>query len=156
VQTTYKQRGIDYLARNTDSPTLRKIQNFEQLTADDITELERIFFEELGTREEYDKLVEGHPYKNNVAAFIRVVNGINRKKALEIYSQFIDNENLTATQELYLKNILDYVSVNGDIETKNFVEYPLKNLDWRFAFGDSFIHLKDFVKQIHNVILTTA
>ena len=156
VQTTYKQRVIDYLANNTDSPTLRKIQNFEQLTADDIKELERIFFEELGTREEYDKLVEGHPYKNNVAAFIRVVNGIDRKKALEIYSQFIDNENLTATQELYLKNILDYVSVNGDIETKNFVEYPLKNLDWRFAFGDSFIHLKDFVKQIHNVILTTA
>ena len=70
IQTTYKQRVIDYLAKNTDNPTLRKIQGFEQLTSGDFAELERIFFEELGTREDFNELAEGHPYKNNVAAFI--------------------------------------------------------------------------------------
>ena len=84
IQTTYKQRVIDYLAQHTDNPTLRKIQDFEQLTSGDFAELERVFFEELGTREEYNELAEGHPYKNNVAAFIRVINGIDRKKALLI------------------------------------------------------------------------
>ena len=156
IQTTYKQRVIDYLAQNTDNPTLRKIQDFEQLTSGDFAELERIFFEELGTREEYDELAEGHPYKNNVAAFIRVINGIDRKKALQIYQNFIEGNNLTSEQELYLKNILDYVSVNGDIETKNFMEYPLKALNWRVTFGDHFVQLKDFVKQIHQVILASA
>ncbi|MDA6854677.1 hypothetical protein OSL50_26375, partial [Escherichia coli] len=34
-------------------------------------------------------------YKNNVAAFIRVINGIDRKKALQIYQQFIEGYNLT-------------------------------------------------------------
>ena len=85
IKTTYKQRVIDYLAENGGNDTLRKIQHFEQLSSADIEELERIFFEELGTRDEYDKLTEGHPYKNNVAAFIRVINGIDRKKALQIY-----------------------------------------------------------------------
>ena len=126
IQTTYKQRVIDYLAKNTDNPTLRKIQGFEQLTSGDFAELERIFFEELGTREDFNELAEGHPYKNNVAAFIRVINGIDRKKALQIYQNFIEGNNLTSEQERYLKNILDYVSVNGDIETRNFMEYPLK------------------------------
>ena len=156
IQTTYKQRVIDYLAKNTDNPTLRKIQDFEQLTSGDFAELERIFFEELGTKEEYDELAEGHPYKNNVAAFIRVINGIDRKKALQIYQNFIEDNNLTSDQELYLKNILDYVSVNGDIETRNFMEYPLKALNWRVTFGDHFVQLKDFVKQIHQVILASA
>jgi len=156
IQTTYKQRVIDYLAQNTDNPTLRKIQGFEQLTSGDFAELERIFFEELGTREDFNELAEGHPYKNNVAAFIRVINGIDRKKALQIYQNFIEGNNLTSEQERYLKNILDYVSVNGDIETRNFMEYPLKALNWRPTFGDNFAKLKDFVNQIHQVILATA
>jgi type I restriction enzyme R subunit len=156
IRTSYKQRVIDYLAQNTGNPTLRKIQNFEQLTAGDFAELERVFFEELGTREEFDKLAEGHPYKSNVAAFIRVVNGIDRKKALQIYQDFINDNNLTSEQERYLKNILDYVSVNGDIEVKNFMEYPLKALNWRVTFGDHFMNLKDFVKEIHQVISITA
>ena len=156
VRTSYKQRVIDYLAQNTGNPTLQKIKNFEQLTAEDIAELERVFFEELGTREDFNKLAEGHPYKSNVAAFIRVINGIDRKKAMKIYQYFVDGHNLTSEQELYLKNILDYVSVNGDIDNKNFMEYPLKMLNWRVTFGDNFIHLKNFVKQIHQVISMTA
>jgi type I restriction enzyme R subunit len=106
----------------------------------------------LGTKDEYNALTEGHPYKNNVAAFIRVINGIDHNKALQIYQQFVDGYNLTSEQEQYLKNILDYVSMNGDIETKSFMEYPLKQYNWRAIFGDHFVNLKDFIKQIHGVI----
>ena len=156
IRTSYKQRVVDYLAQNTGNPTLQKIQQFEQLTADDFAELERVFFEELGSREEFDKLAEGHPYKTNVAAFIRVVNGIDRKKALQIYQEFINDNYLTSEQERYLKNILDYVSVNGDIEVRNFMEYPLKAYNWRGTFGANFVSLKDFVKEIHQVISISA
>lgn len=156
LRATYKQRVIEYLASHSDNDTLRKIQNFEQLTAEDFNELERIFFEELGTRDEYNELAEGHPYKHNVAAFIRVINGIDHKKAIEIYQNFIEGYNLTSEQELYLKNILDYVSVNGDINNKNFMESPFKDVNWRLIFGNQFVKLKDFVKQIHQVITTTA
>ena len=102
IQKTYKQRVIDYLAAHSDNATLRKIQNFEQLTAADFAELERIFFEELGTRDEYNNLAEGHPYQSNVAAFIRVINGIDRKKALAIYQNFIEGNNLPSEQARYL------------------------------------------------------
>ena len=155
-QATYQQRVVDYLAEHTDLAVLRKIQNFEQLTNEDIAELQRIFWEELGTREEYNTMTQGKRYNQNVAAFIRVINGIDRQKALQIYAQFIKDSDLTAEQEQYLKNVLDYVSVNGDIQLGDFMEYPLKNVDWRVAFGNQFVSLKDFVKRIHQVITTSA
>ena len=52
--------------------------------------------------------------------------------------------------------MLDYVSVNGDIQLGDFMEYPLKNVDWRVAFGNQFVNLKDFVKRIHQVITASA
>lgn len=150
--TTYKQRIIDYLLHNTNSRVLRKIQEFEQLTSDDFTELERILFEELGTHEDYNKLTDGHPYKNNIAAFIRVINGIDRKKAFQIYQQFINSYELTSEQELYLKDILNYISVNGDVEIKAFMEFPLNTLNWVGTFGKNIVALKDFVQRMHLVI----
>ncbi len=116
LKATYKQRVIDYLATHTDNPTLKKIQNFEQLSSSDMVELQRVLWEELGTREEYNEFTDGKRYSMNVAAFIRVINGIDRKKALEKYATFIKGADLKAEQEQYLRNILDYISVNGDIE----------------------------------------
>ena len=152
LRATYKQRVIEYLANNTGNPTLAKIQNFEQLTTSDINELQRVFWEELGTREEYNEMTLGKRYNNNVAAFIRVINGIDRKKALEKYAEFIKGTDLNSEQEQYLKNILDYISVNGDIQLSDFMEYPLKHYRWRDVFGNQFVSLKDFVKEIHQVI----
>ncbi|MBQ0023029.1 MAG: helicase, partial [Prevotellaceae bacterium] len=149
-------RVIDYLANNTGNPTLAKIQNFEQLTTSDINELQRVFWEELGTREEYNEITVGKRYNNNVAAFIRVINGIDRKKALEKYTEFIKGADLSAEQEQYLKNILDYISVNGDIQVSDFMEYPLKLYRWRDVFGNQFVSLKDFVKEVHQVIEVVA
>lgn len=156
LQATYEQRVIEYLAEHTDNAVLRKIQNLEQLTASDIEELQRIFWEEIGTREEYDTMTQGKRCHTNVAAFIRTINGIDRTKALQIYAEFIKHENLTSEQEQYLKNILDYVCANGDIELRDFMEYPLKEVQWRIIFNDKFTGLKDFVKKIHQVISTSA
>lgn len=152
LQATYEERVIDYLAKHTDSEVLRKIQNFEQLTADDVNELQRIFWEELGTRSEYDKATSGRRYNNNVAAFIRVIQGVDRKKALAMYARFIKDSDLTGEQERYLKEILNYISENGDLLMSDFMEYPLNRNKWRDVFGEHFVGLKDFVNELHNVI----
>ncbi len=107
LKATYRQRVIEYLAKNSQNPVLKKIQNFEQLSADDLNELQRIFWEELGTQEEYREETGGKPYLTNVAAFIRVINGIDRQRAMEKYSKFIANAPLNARQEEYLKEILN-------------------------------------------------
>lgn len=156
LQETYRQRVVEYLAEHTGNAVLKKIQNLKQLTTADIEELQRIFWEELGTREEYDALTHGQRCNTNVAAFIRVINGIDHEKALLIYAGFVKHAKLSAEQEQYLKEILDYVCKNGDIEMGDFLEHPLKDVRWRSVFKDQFVGLKSFVKCIHQVISTPA
>lgn len=153
LRATYRQRVIDYLARNSQNPVLLKIQNFEQLTSTDIDELQRIFWQELGTREEYLHETNGKPYLSNVAAFLRVINGIDRQKALARYSEFIAHAPLNARQEEYLKEILNYVSVNGDVLTSDFGNDPFRHLDWVGTFGSQMPKLKEFVEGIHGIIV---
>ena len=152
LKATYHDRVIDYLAKHTDNEVLRKIQNFEQLTTDDVNELQRIFWEELGTRTEFDEATNGKKYNHKVAAFIRVIQGVDRQKALALYTRFIKDGNLTGEQEQYLKEILNYLSENGDLLISDFMEYPLNRNRWREVFGEYFVGLKDFVNELHNVI----
>ena len=152
LKATYHDRVIDYLAKHTDNEVLRKIQNFEQLTTADVNELQRIFWEELGTRTEFDEATNGKKYNHNVAAFIRVIQGVDRQKALALYTRFIKDSNLTGEQEQYLKEILNYLSENGDLQMSDFMEYPLNRNRWRDVFGEHFVGLKDFVNELHNVI----
>ena len=152
LKATYHDRVIDYLAKHTDNEVLRKIQNFEQLTTDDVNELQRIFWEELGTRTDFDEATNGKKYNHNVAAFIRVIQGVDRQKALALYTRFIKDGNLTGEQEQYLKEILNYLSENGDLQMSDFMEYPLNRNRWRDVFGEYFVGLKDFVNELHNVI----
>ena len=152
LKATYHDRVIDYLAKHTDNEVLRKIQNFEQLTTDDVNELQRIFWEELGTRTEFNEATNGKRYNHNVAAFIRVIQGVDRQKALALYTRFIKDGNLTGEQEQYLKEILNYLSENGDLQMSDFMEYPLNRNKWRDVFGEYFVGLKDFVNELHNVI----
>ena len=152
LKATYHDRVIDYLAKHTDNEVLRKIQNFEQLTTDDVNELQRIFWEELGTRTEFDEATNGKKYNHNVAAFIRVIQGVDRQKALALYTRFIKDGNLTGEQEQYLKEILNYLSENGDLLISDFMEYPLNRNRWREVFGEYFVGLKDFVNELHKVI----
>ena len=152
LKATYHDRVIDYLAKHTDNEVLRKIQNFEQLTTADVNELQRIFWEELGTRTEFDEATNGKKYNHNVAAFIRVIQGVDRQKALALYTRFIKDGNLTGEQEQYLKEILNYLSENGDLQMSDFMEYPLNRNRWRDVFGEYFVGLKDFVNELHKVI----
>lgn len=153
LRATYRQRVIEYLAHNSQNPVLLKIQNFEQLTPADVEELQRIFWHELGTHEEYMTETNGKPYLANVAAFIRVINGIDRQKALAKYSEFIAHAPLNSRQEEYLKEILNYVSANGDVLTSDFTGDHLGQLDWIGTFGSQMPKLKEFVEDIHEIIV---
>jgi len=54
---TYKEKVIDYILEHSDNATIRKIKNIDPINAADLKELERILWDELGTREDYQKIV---------------------------------------------------------------------------------------------------
>lgn len=63
---TYRQKVIDFLAEHRDMPVLQKIQNIEQITSQDVDELERIFWEELDTKDDYERFVKREQLDENI------------------------------------------------------------------------------------------
>lgn len=152
--STYKQRVFDYLADHRDDEVFQKIYNMEQLTIKDVHELERIMWEELGTKEQYEEYCrnERKIYGGNVAALIRSLCEIDRVKAHQKFYEFIRTENLTSLQEEYLNSIINYVCVNGDMERRTLGQDPYREFNWQLAFGDNRAKVGNYVDHLHHLI----
>jgi len=151
---TYKQRVIDYLAENSASQVIQKIRHIQPITQEDILELEKVLWQELGSREEYDKYTRHTVAAGNAAAFIRSIVGLDRKTAEKHFSQFLSGNQLNSEQQEYLKTIINYVNENGDITTDVLVnESPFDSYDWQEIFGDNVAFISQYVNAIHNAII---
>lgn len=154
VQTrvTYKQRVMDYLASKDKDPVLRKIYNLEQLSNDDIIELERVMWKELGSKEDYEKFSEGMAGSENVAILIRSLIGVDRGVALERFNKFLSGSQLNSDQEEFLMDVISYVCENGDITTDIVVnEDPFGEVVLEI-FEDKMIPLTHYVNEVHGVV----
>lgn len=163
IRVTYQQRVMDYLAENRkNNYILLKIQNLDPLTEADIRELEQIFWEQLGTRKEYEEVYLTQEryklYGGNIAAFIRSCIGVDREAARLkfidlLQASGVDMPALTPMQEEYLHTILNYVCTNGDIETTTMsAQEPFSHFEWQDTFGDRFQPLVLYVRRLHSVI----
>lgn len=152
---TYKQRIVDYLAKNKDLPVLSKIMNIEPLSFADVQELERICWEELGSKEEYHELVESGKMLcgDSVAAFIRSQIGVDRVKAKQKLSAFIQHHELNSSQEEYISQVLEYVCKNGDITPATLInDAPFSNFDLISLFGADIKAIGSYVNSLHTAI----
>ena len=155
LQTSYKQRVIDFLAANKDLPVIQKIVNMEKLTSTDIGELEKICWKELGTKEDYEKFIAKSNMicGDSVGAFIRSQIGIDRHIAMERFSQFLSDTTLNSLQEEYIKSIITYVCDNGDITPNTLMEEePFAQYEWIDTFGKNFIAVRNYVNEIHDIV----
>ena len=152
---SYRQRVMDYLAENQDLPIIHKIQHIEQLDRNDILTLERIFWKELGTKEDYEKYVEGGHLLcgDRVAAFLRAQVGVDRQAALDKFSTFLSTNSLNSLQEEYLKTIITYVCQNGDITKETLInESPFDDYNLFEVFGENIASIAQYVDALHNSI----
>lgn len=148
---TYRRRVEEYLKEHLpDDDVLQKIYHLEPLLEQDISRLEQIFWEELGSKEEFEAQTRTNPYQHNVAAFIRSIIGIEQNVALEKYRALIHGAELTRMQEEYLRTLIRYVCENGDIATIVLQQPPFDK--FTTIFRDSPKSLIDYVKLISRVI----
>jgi len=154
IVTSYKQRVFDYLAENlSTNETLQKIVRIEKLDHKDILELEVLLWNELGTKEDYEKHVHNKFAGGNVAVFIRSIVGVDRSIAIDKFSQFISDNSLNSQQQEYVKTIINYVCENGDITREVIAnESPFDGYDWMNVFGNNFAVIPRYVDVLHEVV----
>ncbi len=151
-RVSYKQSVLDFLSKNRNLPVLQKIYDMEQLTAADFTELERILWQELGSKDDYDKFTNGMLCGSNVAMFVRSLVGVDRKNAVRRFSEFISGNELNAEQEDFLNTIIAYVCENGDI-TKEIVVNEAPFDERLSVFTPYMLPLAKYIDTIHGVII---
>ena len=155
LQTSYKQRVMDFLAENKELPAIQKIVKMEKLTASDIRELEKICWKELGTKDDYEKFIAKSNMicGDSVGAFIRAQIGVDRHLAMERFSQFLSDITLNSLQEEYIKSIISYVCDNGDITTSTLMEEePFAQYEWIDTFGQNFVAVRNYVNELHDIV----
>ena len=151
-RVSYKQNVLDFLSQNRNLPVLQKIYDMEQLTKADVDELERILWQELGSKDDYNKFTNGMPCGSNVAIFIRSILGVDRKNAVRRFSEFISGNELNAEQEDFLMTIISYVCENGDI-TKEIVVNEAPFDERLSVFTPYMLPLAKYIDTIHTVII---
>ena len=150
---TYREKVIDYLAENSDSPVIRKIHNLEPITNDDLQELERVLWHELGTQQEYAETTN----IGNLAAFVRSLVGLSQEAVNEKFGEYLNGNLLNSQQQEFVWTIINYVRENGDVELSDLVNTePFNNYDLNEVFGVNLPTIVSVVKKLHESILAAA
>ncbi len=150
---TYREKVIDYLAENSDSPVIKKIYNLDPINNDDLQELENILWHELGSEDEYKEATT----QNNLAAFVRSLIGLSQEAVNEKFGEYLDGNTFNSQQQEFVMTIINYVRENGDIELADMVNTePFNNYDLNEMFGVELQAVVGIVNVLHNSVVVEA
>ena len=150
---TYREKVIDYLLEHSDNEVIKKIQRLEPINAEDLKVLEKILWEELGTKSEYEETTD----IDNLAVFVRSLIGLSQEAINEKFGEFLDGNTLNAQQQEFVKSIINYVRENGDISKEDLIEKsPFDNYDIITLFGENISSVLKIVSILHDSVNVAA
>ncbi|MGQ4668798.1 type I restriction-modification enzyme R subunit C-terminal domain-containing protein [Metabacillus halosaccharovorans] len=123
---SYRKKVEHYLKEHQHEDTLAiyKLPNNKPLTKQDVEYLEQILWNELGSKEQYEKDFGDTP----ITKLVRKIVGLDRKTAVEAFSTFLSEENLNLQQTQFVELIIDYVVKNGTLERQALQQDPFTTL----------------------------
>lgn len=122
---SYGKKVEHYLKEHQHEDTLAiyKLRNNKPLTKQDVEYLEQILWNELGSKEQYEK-----DYGDtSVTKLVRKIVGLDRQAAVEAFSEFISEQQLTLQQTQFVELIIDYIVKNGTLERQALQQDPFSS-----------------------------
>ena len=105
----YKKKVSYYIREHQDVPAIAKLKGNLPLAGEDVTILEHILWQELGTKEQY----EAQYGKTPLGELVRSIVGVSQKAANEAFSKFLNSAELDSRQIHFVKQIVNYIVKNG-------------------------------------------
>lgn len=107
----YRERVKSYLHEHEDTLAVYKLRNNKQITTTDLAVLEKILWQDLGSKEDYVKNYGEKP----VGMLVRELLGMDQQAVNEAFSEFITDSSLNSRQIDFVKMIISYIVKNGNI-----------------------------------------
>lgn len=120
----YKKRVNQYLKEHQNEIVIYKLRHNKILTKSDVAFLEKVLWDELGSKEEYKNEFGDTP----VTRLVRQIVGLDRGAVNTAFSEFLSEERLNAKQIKFVRIIIDYVVTNGYLEKKVLQQDPFRTL----------------------------
>jgi type I restriction enzyme R subunit len=152
---TYYQRAERYITDNANKTAIAKLKNNDPLVEADWEELERVFWHEVGSEDEYRASFADTPYAQShggelpLGKFIRSITGLSEEAAQHVFSEFLDERLYTAEQIFFVKCVMEKIIYEGTLEKEE-----LRNDEFtsRVSWLDAFDERKDILQRILHTI----
>lgn len=105
----YKAKAESYVRQHQDNSAIMKLKSNVPLEKNDIVELEKILWGEIGTKAEYTAEYGEKP----LGEFVREIVGLDMNAAKEAFSEFLDSHSLDERQIYFVNQIVEYIVHNG-------------------------------------------
>lgn len=115
----YYERASRYVKENENNPVLLKLKNNMPLDNSDLATLEEIFWHEVGSQEEYRKMLPEETQDMPLGKFVRSLTGLSQEAAQKAFSAFLDESVYTEEQMGLVKCIMDWIVQNGTMERQD-------------------------------------
>ncbi|MGL5437394.1 MAG: DEAD/DEAH box helicase family protein [Lachnospiraceae bacterium] len=112
---SYYRRANRYVEEHSDKSSLKKLKNNEPLTDADWNELETIFWQEVGTQEEFRKEVGD----NSLGKFARALTGLSDAAIEKSFSEFLNESLYTEEQIQMVKYIIESIKNDGTLDLED-------------------------------------
>ena len=116
----YKKKVNRYITENGNSIAIYKLTHNIPLTTADYKELQRVFTQELGTQEDYQREYGDTPF----GLLIRKIAKLDHTAAMEAFSEFINDASLNQKQIAFFHKIISHVEKNGYMEDVKELQKP--------------------------------
>ncbi len=120
----YRKKVKKFLEGNMDNLVIYKIKHNQVLTESEKKDLERIMFEELGNNKDFVDTFGD----SNVVQVVRKLVGLDRETANKIFSKYINDNRLNSKQIQFIKQLKEYLIVNGIISLEKLKEQPFSTI----------------------------
>ena len=149
VFESYQEKVESYFLSHQNHPTIQKLINNYPIDESDYKALEYIFTHELGSKDDYEKRFKGKEF----GLVVRDIVKMRPEAAEKAFSDLINSKSMNINQINYLKQVINYIAVNGYMESpKVLLEPPFdRPFDmWKLFDQAEAVEIANIVKQIKN------
>lgn len=105
----YKMKAEYYIREHQDNFVIAKLKSNLPLADSDVKELEKILWNDIGSKSDYEAEYGEKP----LGEFVREIVGLDMNAAKKAFSEYLNNTNLDSRQIYFVNQIVEYIVHNG-------------------------------------------